>query len=112
MANTSQSKQYALVEACRKAGIHVIPRESASDFSEIILTDECGRKYKVGKDLKVKPVQIQRQGVFKQDVRVALPEYGYEVTAYNKGIPSGIRRGKIKLVKSRKRTNKFGKAGR
>lgn len=112
MGNTSQSKQYALVEACRKAGIHVTPRETASDFSEIILTDERGRKYKVDKDLKVKPMLVQKQGVFKTDVSVALPEYGFEVVSFNKGTHSGVRRRKTKLVKSRKRANKLGKAYR
>lgn len=55
MANFPLEKQYALIEACRKAGIDVSIREPETPFFETVLTDEKGNRYKVGKNLKLKP---------------------------------------------------------
>lgn len=56
MSKTPQTKQYALIEACRKAGIDVTVRDPNAPFPEIFLTDENGRRYKVSKNLKVEPI--------------------------------------------------------
>ena len=55
MDNTSQLKQHALVEAFKKIGIDVTICESNSMFSKNVLIDDSGKKYRVSKDLKVKP---------------------------------------------------------
>lgn len=55
MSECSAKKQHALIEACKRAGIAADIRKTSS-LSNITLTDESGRKYKVSKDLEIIPV--------------------------------------------------------
>lgn len=107
MANTPQSKQHALVEAFRKAGIDVTIRESGSSFNEVVLTDDTGRKYRVSKDLKVKPAFRYSVESFPAETCVADIADTASRKSYVK--TRKFRRGKVKLVKGNKNITKFGK---
>lgn len=111
MSRISQEKQYALVEACKKAGIDVTVGDAKAPSSEIVLADESGRKYKISKDLKVEPTSKQktRLGASIFDAALIKPDTNVTVYVKPRTTVGKAHRRKIGFRKMKNNTGKYGK---